>query len=250
MLILGGTTEGRLLSERLGADLRYQTLLSYAGRTERPLLPDTPHRVGGFGGAEGLARFLREGRFDALIDATHPFAARISHNAVIAAAHSDTPLLRLTRPAWQAQPGDRWTLVTSMEEAALALGQPPRRVFLTVGRLEIAAFQRAPQHDYLVRAVDAFDPALPRARVLTARGPFALEDELALLQRESIDVLVSKNAGTQATYAKLQAARTLALPVVMVARPHVPPAEECDTLEGVLRWLTHLHDEARKKRGA
>jgi precorrin-6A/cobalt-precorrin-6A reductase len=250
ILILGGTTEGRLLGERLAGDPRYETLLSFAGRTESLQRPASAHRVGGFGGPEGLSSFLREGAFDALVDATHPFAARISSNAVRAAANSGTPLLRLARPPWQAQEGDRWREVGSMEGAAQALGSAPQRVFLTVGRTEVAAFRTAPQHDYLIRAIDDFDHGLPRGRVIAARGPFALEDELRLLQHEAVQVIVSKNAGTRATYAKLEAARTLGIEVIMVARPEVPRARETEAVEGVLGWLAALHDEARKKRGA
>ncbi|MEY4512007.1 MAG: hypothetical protein RLZZ450_4129 [Pseudomonadota bacterium] len=241
VLILGGTNEGRLLAKQLASDARYQTLLSYAGRTASLHTPDTPFRVGGFGGAEGLALFLREHTFDAVVDTTHPFAARISANAVAATERTGTPLIRLTRPSWHALPGDYWTEVATMEAAADALGPRARRVFLTVGRQEIAAFLRAPQHDYLVRAVDPFDTGLPRARVLAARGPFTLEAERKLLRDERIELLVSKNSGTELTYAKLLAARELGIPVAMVQRPHVPAARESASLADVLAWLHTLH---------
>lgn len=236
VLILGGTGEGRELAQRLAGE-RYETLLSYAGRTANLLRPDTPHRVGGFGGVAGLAGFLREHGFGALVDATHPFAAQISRHAVEAAAHTRTPLLRLTRPLWTPEAGDRWLDVRDMEAAAEALGVAPRRVFLTIGRLEVAAFRRAPQHDYLLRAIDAFEHGLERARVILARGPFTHADERALLERERIELVVSKNAGTDATRAKLDAARELGIAVVMVARPPVPEAEETASLDGVLDWL-------------
>jgi precorrin-6A/cobalt-precorrin-6A reductase len=250
ILILGGTTEGRLLAERLAGDPRYQTLLSFAGRTESLQRPASAHRVGGFGGSEGLSAFLREHAFAALVDATHPFAARISANAVLAATRTGTPLVRLSRPAWSQQPGDLWTCVASMEDAARALGDTPRRVFLTIGKQEIAAFRAAPQHRYLTRAIDAFEPGLPHARVILARGPFALDGELALLERERIEVLVSKNAGTSATYAKIEAARKLGITVVMVDRPLLPEALEVHAVEGVRTWLAALHDGARSERGA
>jgi precorrin-6A/cobalt-precorrin-6A reductase len=250
VLILGGTSEGRQLAAQLASDPRYTTLLSYAGRTERVRAPDTTHRIGGFGGALGLATFLRTHAFDALVDTTHPFAARISANAVAAAALTGTPLLRLARPSFCALPGDRWTEVVTMEDAADALGSAARRVFLTVGRLEIAAFLRAPQHDYLVRAIDAFDTHLPRARVIAARGPFSLEAERKLLVEERIEVLVSKNSGTTLTYAKLEAARELAIPVVMVRPPHVPAARETTSLEGVIEWLATLHGVSSKRAAA
>jgi precorrin-6A/cobalt-precorrin-6A reductase len=241
VLILAGTSEGRLLARRLASDARYRTLLSYAGRTESLHTPDSAFRVGGFGGALGLATFLREQAFDALVDTTHPFAARMSANAVEAAKLTGTPLIRLTRPRWQALPTDLWTEVPTMQAAADALGQAPRRVFLTVGRQEIAAFRRAPQHDYLVRAVDPFDTGLPHARVIAARGPFTLESERQLLIEQRIELLVSKNSGTELTYAKLQAARELGVPVVMVQRPEVPPARECASLADVISWLATLH---------
>jgi precorrin-6A/cobalt-precorrin-6A reductase len=244
VLILGGTTEGRLLAERLAGDARFQALLSFAGRTQSLERPGVPHRVGGFGGIDGLEAFLRD--YDALIDATHAFAAQMSLHAVAAAARTGTPLLRVERPAWQPVAGDDWHEVPEMEAAARALGPRPRRVFLSVGRLEVAAFAAAPQHDYLVRAVDPFDPGLPHARLLCARGPFTLEGEIALLRAEGIEVLVSKNAGTPATYAKLEAARQLGVPVVMVARPALPAARTVSTLDEALRWLEALHGSIRR----
>lgn len=246
---MGGTTEGRLLAERLHRDPRFRILLSFAGRTAAVQAPDVPHRVGGFGGVAGLAAFLRARAVDALIDATHPFAARMSEHAVQAARETATPLVRVARPAWVAIAGDRWIDVASFAAAAEALGAAPRKVFLTVGRLEIAAFREAPQHDYLVRAVDPFDPGLPHARVLAARGPFALADELDLLRRAQIDVIVSKNAGTRATYAKLEAARALGLPVVMVQRPVLAPADETTSIDGALAWLAGLHGASLSRRG-
>jgi len=249
VLILGGTSEGRRLTEQLVSDARYETLLSFAGRTSSLVRPPSAHRVGGFGGASGLAAFLREGGFEALIDATHPFAAQISTNAVRASELTGIPLLRVTRPAWRPEPGDQWREVSDMEAAVAALGEAPRRVFSTIGRLEVAAFGRAPQHDYLLRAIDAFDPGLPRARVICARGPFDRDGEQRLLERERIELLVTKNAGTSATYAKIEAARALAIPVIMVARPPVPHARERDSVAGAVAWLAVLHGSARSERG-
>jgi precorrin-6A/cobalt-precorrin-6A reductase len=241
ILILGGTSEGRKLAEELVARTNHDVLLSFAGRTESLVRPGVPHRIGGFGGSAGLADFLRTQGFHVLVDATHAFAAQISANAVQASERAEIPLLRLSCPAWQRQPGDQWTEVLGMHEAAKALGRLPARVFLSVGRLEVSAFAVAPQHDYLIRAVDAFDPGLPRARVLCARGPFALADERALLERERIDVLVSKNAGTDATHAKLIAARELGVSVVMVARPWLPEAETVATVPEACAWLERVH---------
>lgn len=244
VLILGGTTESRLLGERLADDARFRTMLSFAGRTRSPQLPDTAHRVGGFGGVAGLTEYLQRERIHALVDATHPFAAQMSTHAVLAARATGIPLLRVERPAWSAQPGDRFTGVRDMHAAAAALGATPKRVFLAVGRLEVAAFAAAPQHGYLIRAVDAFDAAelgLRDARVLAARGPFALEEERALLERERIEIVVSKNSGTDATYAKIEAARALQLPVILIERPQLPAADTAATVDDVLAWLTALH---------
>jgi precorrin-6A/cobalt-precorrin-6A reductase len=249
VLILGGTSEGRLLGQALAEDARYEALLSFAGRTANLVKPGTPHRVGGLGGIQGLTSFLRTHGFHALIDATHAFAAQMSRHAVAAAEHSKIPLLRVECPAWRETQGDLWTHVPDMQAAALALGERPKRVFLSVGRLEVDAFREAPQHDYLVRAVDPFDPGLPHARVLAARGPFAREGELRLLREERIDVLVSKNAGTAATYAKLEAARELGLTVIMVARPELPPAHTVSTVSEALAWLEQQHHNLPIERG-
>jgi precorrin-6A/cobalt-precorrin-6A reductase len=250
VVILGGTSDGRQLAERLANDPRWAPLLSFAGRTESLVEPRAPFRVGGFGGAEGLARFLGAERCAALIDATHPFAAQISANAVRAAEWTGTPLLRVECPAWREEPGDDWTHVACMADAAVALGGLPRRVFLSVGRLEVEAFRAAPWHSYLIRAVDDFLPDLPTARVLAQRGPFALDAEFELFARERIEVLVSKNAGTAATHAKLIAARRLRLPVVMVARPELPAAPTVASSEAALTWLEErLHAGSLALRG-
>jgi precorrin-6A/cobalt-precorrin-6A reductase len=249
ILILGGTSEGRVLAERLAHDARYEALLSFAGRTANVQRPAVAHRIGGFGGVSGLASFLREHAFDVLIDATHPFSVRISDNAAQAASVADVPLLRLQWPAWTRKDGDRWHEVDDMPAAVRALGAEKRRVFLTIGRLELAAFRAAPQHHYLVRAVDPIEVPLPDARVLAARGPFALEAEQALLQREAIDVIVSKNAGTLSTYAKIEAARALRVPVIMVRRPALSPATTLATIDDTLRWLERAHVASRAVRG-
>lgn len=246
ILVLGGTGEGRLLAEQLARDPRYDSLLSFAGRTSSLVRPTLPHRVGGFGGAEGLADFLRAGAYQALVDVTHPFAARISSNAVAAARAADVPLIRLSRPAWERRPGDDWIEVSSMAEAARALGDPARRVFLSIGKQELAAFAPAPHHHYLVRAIDQIPLTLPHAKLLSARGPFALHDELQLLQSERIELLVSKNAGTAATYPKIQAARMLRIPVIMVQRPLVPAAHEVQTLDELTQFLEALHTRSKR----
>jgi precorrin-6A/cobalt-precorrin-6A reductase len=246
VLILGGTTEAFALAQQLARDQRFAPTYSLAGRTATPLTPDVPCRGGGFGGADGLVAWLEAENIDAVVDATHPFAARISANAAEAARRLRLPLLFVRRPAWRPEPGDRWTDVADMDDAVSALGTEPRRVFLAIGRTEIGAFRSAPQHAYLARAIDApaTDMLPPRIEVLLQRGPFALEDEIALLQSHAIAVLVSKNSGGDAAYAKIAAARQLRLPVVMVRRPALPPGECCPDVASALEWLHALLPDA------
>lgn len=249
VLILGGTSHGRQLALRLASDGRFRALLSFAGRTEHLADPGVAHRVGGFGGIEGLVAHLGREGHHALVDATHPFAAQMSRHAARAAELAHVPLLRLEGPPWREAPGDRWRAVADVSEAPGAIGSAPQRVFLSIGRLEVGHFASAPWHDYLIRSVDAFAPPLPRARVICARGPFELSDERALLEHERIDVLVSKNAGTPSTYAKIVAARQLGLPVVMVARPSLPPVETVPDVDRALAWLSALHEASSIRRG-
>lgn len=238
VLILGGTTEASALAAALAA-AAVPAVLSYAGRVERPAPQPVPVRTGGFGGPEGLAAFLREGGFSHLVDATHPFAARISAHAVAAAAAAGVPLLALTRPAWTAGPGDRWQIVPDLAAAAEALGPAPRRVFLAIGRQGLAAFASAPQHIYLCRLVDppAAPLPLPRAELVLDRGPFTEAGDRALMERHGTEIVVAKNAGGSGAAAKLAAARALGLPVVMVARPPAPPRPETDRIADVLAWI-------------
>jgi len=245
VLILGGTSEASGLARRLEGDARFATTLSFAGRTRSPVLPSIPSRVGGFGGAEGLAAWLRDERVAALVDATHPFAARISANAVTAAAAAGVDLLGISRPAWQARPGDDWTEFADLAGARDALGEMPRRVFLAIGRNELAGFAGTP-HDYVVRSVDPPAPgAAPGGAVfIAARGPFALDDEIALLRAHRIELLVCKNSGGSAAAAKLAACRELRIPVLMVARPAIPPRDEVADDAAAFDWLLARHDAA------
>lgn len=192
-----------------------------AGRTLSPVEQPVPMRSGGFGGATGLADFIRTEDFDILVDATHPYAARISANAAEAARLANVPLVALSRPAWQRQPGDRWQSIDTVEQAVAALGDEGRRVFLALGRQELLPFEAAPQHSYLIRSVDPVEPPLnlPDARYITARGPFLLNDEIRMLEENRIETVISKNSGGSASYGKIEAAKRLGLPVVMIERP-------------------------------
>lgn len=179
-----------------------------------------------------------------MIDATHPFAAVISRNAAAACTTSRVPLLALRRPPWRPQEGDRWTVVPSMHDAVSALGREPRRVFLTVGRLELQPFAQAPQHRYVVRTIEPIGEALPVPRLIAIRDrpPFDQAAERALMEREGIEVLVTKNSGGTATYPKIAAARALGLPVILVARPDRPEGvDEVETPAAALAWLEGLH---------
>ncbi|MGW1951144.1 cobalt-precorrin-6A reductase [Streptomyces sp. NPDC001920] len=225
VLILGGTTEARRLAELLAAAARpgLRVTNSLAGRVTAPRLPPGEVRVGGFGGPEGLAAWLREHEVDALIDATHPFARTISFNAARAAATAHVPLLALRRPGWVPVEGDQWHEAGSLEEAAGLLPALGRRVFLTTGRMGLAAFAALDDLWFLVRSVDAPEPPHPpRMEVLLDRGPFTLDGERELLRRHRVDVVVTKDSGGAATAPKLTAAREAGLPVVVVRRPPVP----------------------------
>ena len=249
VLILGGTTEASAIAAALAHHPRVRPVLSLAGRTRTPVLPAVPARRRGFGGVDGLAAFLQAHGVAALIDATHPFAARISRNAQAAAQIAGVPTVAVSRPPWVAQPGDRWTEAADMPTAAQTLGATPRRVFLTVGQQELAPFRLAPWHRYLIRSVEPPDPALlpPTSQCITARGPFREDAERALLEQEGVEVLVTKNSGGAATAPKLAAARALGVPVVMVARPAAPPGGTVADAAGALAWLDHV--AARWKRG-
>jgi precorrin-6A/cobalt-precorrin-6A reductase len=163
----------------------------------------------------------------------------MSANAVAACRATNTPLVVFTRPPWTREPGDRWVEVATMDEAADALGTEPRTVFLTQGRLQLAAFARAPHHRYIVRAIDRPDEidALPDCKLILARGPFSLADELALMKRERIEALVTKNSGGRATYAKIEATRALGIEVVILRRPDAPEAETLHDLDAAMAWI-------------
>ncbi|MBB0244211.1 cobalt-precorrin-6A reductase [Streptomyces alkaliphilus] len=248
VLILGGTTEGRRLAGGLSAahptGLRVTT--SLAGRVAAPRLPEAGEvRIGGFGGSAGLADWLREHAVDLLIDATHPFAVRITANAARAAGEAGVPLLALRRPGWTPVPGDRWHPVDSLAGAADLLPGLGSRVLLTTGRLGLESFAHLTEPWFLARTVDPpTGPCPPRTTVLTARGPFDLDGERALLREHRIDVLVTKDSGGTATAPKLTAAREAGIPVVIVRRPEPPTGVPtvADPAEAVARAGELLFD--------
>ncbi|MDX8522541.1 cobalt-precorrin-6A reductase [Mesorhizobium dulcispinae] len=242
ILILGGTTEARQLAGKLARRADLSVTLSLAGRTESPVAQGVPVRTGGFGGAEGLAAYLGQERIHLLIDATHPYAARISANAAEAASQTGVPIFALRRSGWEPVAGDRWTLVDSVAEAAQALGAAPRRVFLAIGRQEASAFEVAPQHRYLIRSVDPVEPklAVPDATYILSRGPFPEANERVLLETHGIDAIVSKNSGGEATYGKIAAARALGIEVIMVRRSPLPDVPSAETVDQLAEMVDHF----------
>jgi precorrin-6A/cobalt-precorrin-6A reductase len=249
LLILGGTMEARILAEALASRTDLDVLLSLAGRTVDPLPQAVPVRVGGFGGGEGLADFIREQRIDLLIDATHPFANIISTNAGVAAKIADVEAFALRRDEWSPVEGDCWRSVETVPSAIAALGPSPRNVFLAIGRQEAHAADAAPIHHYLVRSVDPILPPLqaPDVTYMLARGPFGLDEEMQLLRDHHVDVVVTKNSGGSATYAKIEAARLLGIEVIMVQRPSTDDMPSIGTVEAALRLIDHLVSVAMKR---
>jgi precorrin-6A/cobalt-precorrin-6A reductase len=236
VLLLGGTTEARALAGLL-TRAGYEVITSLAGRTRAPLHPAGELRVGGFGGVDGLAGYLRDARIDVLIDATHPFAATMTGHAVAAGGALGVPLLILRRPGWAAGRGDEWHRVASLAEAAALVPSLGRRVFLTTGRQGLAEFAELDECWFLARSVEPpGSPAPRRLDVLLDRGPFTVEGERALIAAHRIDVLVTKDSG--GSDAKLAAARAARIPVVMVDRPALPPAAVVATPDEALAWLT------------
>jgi precorrin-6A/cobalt-precorrin-6A reductase len=237
LLILGGTGEAAALAAavlaRFGSGVTVTT--SLAGRTTQPKMPAGAVRSGGFGGVAALAAE----RVMAVIDATHPFAAQISAQAVAACAASGVKRLRLDRPAWPRHPGDRWIEVDDVRAAAAALPALGRRAFLTIGGRGLEAFAALPGMHFLVRLVEAPPQplALPSAELLLGRGPFTLAEERLIMERHGIDMLVTKASGGTATAAKLDAARERKLPVVMLRRPAPPPGPHVTGIAAALDWL-------------
>jgi precorrin-6A/cobalt-precorrin-6A reductase len=239
-LILGGTGDANRLADALARN-KIDAVYSYAGRTQIPLGHALPVRIGGFGGAEGLADFIRSEGITRVIDATHPFAAEMSRNAIEACSATKTPLLALERSPWRKVSGDNWIEVSDLDAAVAALPDQRANIFLAIGRQHLAPFAAKPQHTYTLRFVDAPDGALPlpNAEVIISRGPFTLEGDRALMQSRGITWLVARNAGGDGARAKIDAARELGIPVIMIARPKLPERPRVESVAEVLAWLGH-----------
>jgi precorrin-6A/cobalt-precorrin-6A reductase len=238
VLVLGGTAEARELAAALHAG-GVSVVSSLAGRVVKPRLPIGDVRLGGFGGPAALAHWLAEQQVRAVVDATHPFAQRISGSAASACAQASVPLLRLERPGWREQPGDRWHWTDTLEQAAAQVPKLGRRVLLTTGRQGLAAFAGVQCAWFLVRCVDPPEaPLPPRHELLLDRGPYTLVGERKLIDRHGIDLLVTKDSGGVHTAAKLDAARERDLQVIVVRRPQrTAGGETVGSVEQALAWV-------------
>jgi len=237
ILILGGTGDAVKLAAKLVPVPEIEVISSLAGRTRKPAALVGQVRIGGFGGATGLANYLQQNSIDILIDATHPCAGQITCNGAIASQLAKIPHLMLVRPQWQKVRGDNWIEVESVEAAAQAIPESVKRVFITSGRQQLEPFLLRSHIWYLMRSIDPPDIELPNSKVLLDRGPFNLEQERKLLQDYQIEAIISKNSGGSATYAKIIAARELDIPVVMVKRPAIPEGEKVNDIEEAIAWL-------------
>ena len=239
-LLLGGTGDANALAEALSR-AHIDAIYSYAGRTQIPLAHALPTRTGGFGGAAGLADYMRQMRITHVIDATHPFAAEMSRHAIEACTATNTSLIALERAPWTRTTGDNWVDVADIDAAVTALPDAPTRVFLAIGQQHIAPFAARPQHAYTLRFVDAPDGELPlpNAEVIVSRGPFTLQGDRELMASRRIDLLVARNSGGSGARAKIDAARELRVPVIMIARPTLPERPRVESVEKVMAWLGH-----------
>ncbi len=240
VLLLGGTTEATALAHAF-ANAGIDAVFSYAGRTANPIGQPLPTRLGGYGGVQGLANYIFDTKITHVVDATHPFATQISRNAIEACRMTNTPLIAHERPKWSAQQGDNWHHVADTETAVAALPAEPARIFLAIGKQTLALFAAQPQHFYLLRLVDAPDNPLPlpNAEVILDRGPFTVESDIDLMRTHAITHIVAKNSGGSGALAKLEAARRLNLPVIMIARPAIADRPMARTVNDVMTWLGH-----------
>ncbi|WP_092023811.1 cobalt-precorrin-6A reductase [Bradyrhizobium sp. OK095] len=238
-LILGGTADAGLLAAEV-ARARIDAVYSYGGRTRAPADQPLPTRIGGFGGVSGLVDTIRGEGITHVIDATHPFAAEMSRNAVEACAQTGTPLIALERAPWTKAPGDNWIEIPDVAAAVGALPDSPANVFLAIGRQHIAPFATRPQHAYTLRFVDPPEAPLPfAAEVIVSRGPFTFDGELEMMRARGIAWIVARNSGGDGARAKIDAARTLGLPVIMISRPKLPERLRVESVAEIMQWLGH-----------
>lgn len=222
------------------ARARIDAVYSYGGRTRAPADQPLPTRIGGFGGVSGLAGYIRSEGITHVIDATHPFAAEMSRHAVEANAETGTQLIALERAPWTRAPGDNWIEVHDVNAAVAALPEATAKVFLAIGRQHIAPFATKPQHAYTLRFVDPPEAPLPfAADVIVSRGPFTLEGELEMMRTRSIAWIVARNSGGDGAHAKIDAARMLGLPVIMIGRPKLPERLRVESVGEIMQWLGH-----------
>ncbi|MCK1494276.1 cobalt-precorrin-6A reductase [Bradyrhizobium sp. 180] len=238
-LVLGGTADASLLAAAI-ARAGIKAVYSYGGRTRAPADQPLPTRIGGFGGVGRLAEYLRHEGITHVVDATHPFAAEMSRNAVEACAETGTPLIALERAPWTKAPGDNWIEVVDVNAAVATLPERPAKVFLAIGRQHIAPFAMTPQHRYTLRFVDPPETTLPfPAHVIVSRGPFTLHSELEMMRERGITWIVARNSGGDGARAKIDAARMLGLPVIMISRPNLPERLRVESVSEVMQWLGH-----------
>jgi precorrin-6A/cobalt-precorrin-6A reductase len=239
-LILGGTSDANLLADAI-AGARIDAVYSYAGRTRSPVPQSLPVRTGGFGGVSGLTEYIAREAITHVVDATHPFAAEMSRHAVDACAGSKIPLIALERAPWRRAPGDHWIDVDHINAAVEALPEARANVFLAIGRQHLAPFTAKPQHTYTLRFVDPPEGALPvpDSEIIVSRGPFTVQGDIEVMRSRNIAWVVARNSGGAGARAKIDAARELGLPVVMIARPVLPERRRVESIAEVLAWLGH-----------
>lgn len=236
-MLLGGTADALAMAAEL-VRARLPAIYSVAGRTTAPALPALPCRTGGFGGAAGLAAYLRAQGITHVVDATHPFAAQMSRNAVAACAETSLPLIAHERAPWVPGPGDSWRSFAGLAEIATALPQAATRIFLAIGRQHLDLFAAHPQHHYLLRLVDPPRvPPLAGAEVVVSKGPFTAKGDLALMRAHGTELVIAKNAGGAAASAKLEAARVMGIPVWLAERPTIPDRPRAGNPQEVMDWL-------------
>lgn len=241
ILLLGGTVDARKLAEHLACVPGLTVISSLAGRVNEPRLPEGMVRVGGFGGVAGLASYLVDEGVAIVVDATHPYAKNMSRNAELACNQAAIPLVVFERPPWEPNEQDRWCRVDGVQAAAAVVDGKDNRVFLSIGRQELAAFSDCKHAWFLIRSIDEPVAKLPaRSELILRRGPFSMDDELELFRKEAINLVVSKNSGGPSTFAKIEAARALQVPVVMIDRPKKHTIPTLSRLDEVLNTLSRM----------